>query len=220
MQAVILLGGPGAGKGTAAEGITESTNYIHVSTGHMLREAVEAGSAVGLEAKAYMDKGELVPDKLIMQMVTARLESGTPDAKYMFDGFPRTLEQARLLDEVLESHRAPLRQVFLLEVPEDILVRRIAGRRICRDCGAVYHVSNIPPRREGVCDSCGGALYQRADDSESTVLNRISVFKKQTESLIHYYEAKGMLLRIDASHTKEQTDADILKYLGEPTADA
>lgn len=216
MQAIVLLGAPGAGKGTIAEGIKTATRYVHVSTGDMLREAVKAGRPVGLEAKSYMEKGELVPDAVIMRIVTERLDQGPRDAQYMFDGFPRTLEQARLLDEVLAAHGGRIEHVFLLDVPRDILVDRLAGRRVCRNCGAVYHVRNIPPRKAGVCDACGGPLYQRPDDTEETVLNRLDVFKKQTQGLIEYYEKKGALARVNAGQKKEKTQSEILAILNRP----
>jgi adenylate kinase len=216
MQAIVLLGAPGAGKGTIAEGIRSASSFVHVSTGDMLREAVKAGRPVGLEAKAFMEKGELVPDAVIMKIVTERLDQGSRDARYMFDGFPRTMEQARLLDEVLAAHQGRVEHVFLLDVPRDILVDRLAGRRVCRSCGAVYHVRNIPPKKTGVCDACGGSLYQRPDDSEETVLNRLEVFRKQTQSLIEYYERKGVLARIDAGRKKEITQTEILAVLKAP----
>lgn len=216
MEAIILLGAPGAGKGTIAEGIKAATDWIHVSTGDMLRAAVKAGKPVGLEAKSYMEKGELVPDSVIMRIVTERIEEGSSRARYMFDGFPRTLEQARLLDEVLASHGGRVARVFLLEVPRKILVDRLAGRRVCRNCGAVYHIRNIPPRKEGVCDACGGPLYQRPDDTEETVLNRLEVFQRQTASLVDYYDRKGVLARIDAGQKKESTQGQIIAMLGAP----
>lgn len=213
MEVVILLGPPGSGKGTIADGLKSATDYIHVSTGDMLRAAVKAGKPVGLEAQSYMEKGELVPDRVIMRIVTERLEEGAPDAHYLFDGFPRTLEQARLLDEVLTAHRGRIERVFLLDVSRDVLVDRLAGRQVCRNCGAVYHIRNIPPKVDGVCDICGGELYQRPDDTETTVLNRLEVFKKQTQSLIEYYEMKGILSRIDAGQEKKKTVAAIMQVL-------
>jgi adenylate kinase len=216
MEAVVLLGAPGAGKGTVAEAIRARTGYLHMSTGDMLREAVEAGTALGRQARAYMDKGELVPDSVIVNLVTERLKQGAPDGRYLFDGFPRTDGQARLLDRVFADLGGRIRHVFLLEAPRDVLVERIAGRRICRNCGAVYHVRNIPSRRPGVCDRCGGELYQRADDTEATVVNRLEVFKKQTESLIDYYEDKQLLIRVDAGAAKEQTEEAILAILAQP----
>jgi adenylate kinase len=214
MQAIILLGAPGAGKGTLAEGLKAATDYQHVSTGDMLRAAVKAGRPVGLEAKSYMEKGELVPDSVIMKIVTERIEQDPANVKYMFDGFPRTLEQARMLDDTLVSHKGKITHVFLLEVPRDVLVSRLSGRRVCKNCGAVYHVTNIPSKVAGVCDQCKGPLYQRPDDSEATVLNRLEVFKKQTESLIDYYREKGVLVKIDAGRDRELAKADIIARLG------
>ncbi|MFH0907754.1 MAG: adenylate kinase [bacterium] len=212
MEAIILLGAPGAGKGTVAEGIRAATPYLHVSTGDMLREAVKAGSPVGLQAKACMDKGELVPDEVMIKIVRERLEAGPPDAKYMFDGFPRTTAQARMLDEVLKTHAGAVSHVFLLEVPRDVLIMRMAGRRICRKCGAVYHVKNIPPKVAGVCDQCGGELYQRLDDNETTVANRLDVYENQTASLIDYYDSKKTLRRM-SSMIRAETEEKIIGIL-------
>ncbi len=213
MKAIILLGAPGAGKGTLAEGVRNSTDYLHVSTGDMLRAAVKAGTATGLEAKSYMEKGELVPDAVILRIVGERLAQGQPTDKYMFDGFPRTLEQARQLDATLAKLGAALSQVFLLEVPTPVIVSRLSGRRICKSCGAVYHVVNIPSKREGVCDQCGGPLYQRPDDSEATVLNRLEVYERQTASLIDFYEKKGILVRINAGTNPQAATAELMSKL-------
>ena len=210
MKTIILLGGPGAGKGTIAEGIRNVSPFKHVSTGDMLREAVKNGTAVGLKAEGYMKRGELVPDDVILGIVGERLARGPRDEAYMFDGFPRTLEQARLLDQTLAQHQSKVDKVFLLDAPRDLLITRLTGRRICRKCGQGYHVVNIPPKREGVCDVCGGELYQRADDSEATILNRLDVYTRQTESLIAYYEQKGVLVRVDSSRDRAVTVADIL----------
>jgi adenylate kinase len=214
MRAIILLGAPGAGKGTVAEDLRERTDYAHVSTGDMLREAVKAGKPVGLEAKSYMEKGELVPDDVILRLVEERLEAGGKDAAYLFDGFPRTRVQAEMLDRALEGHGGRVNHVFLLSVPTEVLVERIAGRRICRGCGAVYHVKNIPPKVEGVCDACGGELYQRPDDNEETVRNRIDVYRNQTETLIEYYRDRNLLLEIDGAQAKEQTVDCMMSRLG------
>jgi len=213
MKAIILLGAPGAGKGTLAEGIRSATDFIHVSTGDMLRAALKAGTETGLEAKSYMEKGELVPDDVIMRIVGERLSQGQDSDQYMFDGFPRTSEQARLLDETLEKSGAKVDQVFLLEVPTDVIVSRLSGRRICKGCGAVYHVTNIPSKVEGVCDQCGGSLYQRPDDSEGTVLNRLEVYEKQTASLIDFYEKKGVLVRINAGTNPQAATAELMSKL-------
>lgn len=213
MKAIILLGAPGAGKGTLAEGVKNATAFIHVSTGDMLRAAIKAGSPTGLEAKAFMEKGELVPDDVILRIVGERLAQGRPDDQYMFDGFPRTLEQARRLDDVLAGLGGAVNQVFLLEVPTPVIVSRLSGRRICKGCGAVYHVTNIPSKVAGICDQCGGALYQRPDDSEATVLNRLEVYQRQTASLIDFYEQKGVLVRVDAGTNPQAATAELLSKL-------
>ena len=213
MKAIILLGAPGAGKGTLAEGVKNATAFIHVSTGDMLRAAIKAGSPTGLEAKAFMEKGELVPDDVILRIVGERLAQGRPDDQYMFDGFPRTLEQARRLDDVLAGLGGAVNQVFLLEVPVPVIVSRLSGRRICKGCGAVYHVTNIPPKKEGVCDQCGGMLYQRPDDSEATVLNRLEVYQRQTASLIDFYEQKGVLVRVNAGTNPQAATTELLSKL-------
>ena len=213
MKAIILLGAPGAGKGTLAEGVKNATAFIHVSTGDMLRAAIKAGSPTGLEAKAFMEKGELVPDDVILRIVGERLAQGRPDDQYMFDGFPRTLEQARRLDDVLAGLGGAVNQVFLLEVPTPVIVSRLSGRRICKGCGAVYHVTNIPSKVAGICDQCGGALYQRPDDSEATVLNRLDVYQRSTASLIDFYERKGVLVRVNAGTNPQAATAELLAKL-------
>lgn len=213
MKAIILLGAPGAGKGTLAEGVKNATAFLHVSTGDMLRAAIKAGSPTGLEAKAFMEKGELVPDDVILRIVGERLAQGGPDDQYMFDGFPRTLEQARQLDAVLEKLGGAVNQVFLLEVPTPVIVSRLSGRRICKSCGAVYHVTNIPSKVAGICDQCGGPLYQRPDDSEATVLNRLEVYQRQTSSLIDFYEQKGVLVRVNAGTNPQAATAELLSKL-------
>lgn len=217
MRVIVLLGAPGAGKGTIAEGIRAASSFIHISTGDMLRAAVKAGTAVGRKAEAYMKRGELVPDAVIINLVEERLDQGSADGAYMFDGFPRTMEQARLMDESLASRHAKVDFVFLLDAPRQLLITRLAGRRVCRACGQGYHVVNIPPKKEGICDLCGGELYQRADDQESTVLNRLEVYGRQTESLISFYEKKGVLVRVDSSRHRQETVEEILRVTGSLT---
>ncbi len=211
MRTIILLGAPGAGKGTIAEGIRSSSPFVHVSTGDMLREAVKAGTPVGQKAEAFMKRGELVPDGVILALVEERLDKGSRDGAYMFDGFPRTIEQARMLDAILEKRAARIDRVFLLDAPRELLISRLTGRRVCRKCGQGYHVVNIPPRKEGICDVCGGDLYQRADDQESTILNRLDVYTRQTESLISFYDKKGVLVRVDSARPRQDTVAEILR---------
>lgn len=214
MKTIILLGPPGAGKGTVAEGIEKRAEYTHVSTGDMLRAAVKADTQVGREAKQYMEAGDLVPDDVIIRIVEERLDSGRDDENYMFDGFPRTDDQAESLDNVLAKLGSAVKYVFLLEVPRDVLIDRLTGRRVCRSCGAIYHVRNLPPKVEGICDRCGSNdLYQRPDDTVETVTNRLDVYEKQTSSLIDFYDRKGVLVRIDSSQGKEITEDALLKYI-------
>jgi len=213
IQAIILLGAPGAGKGTIADVIRQSSDYVHVSTGNMLREAIKLGVPTGRQAEQYMAKGNLVPDKLIIEIVMQKIDGGDKEAKYMFDGFPRTLAQARGLDAEFNKRNAVLTKVFLLDVPKDVALQRLTGRRICRNCGANFHVHNIPPKKAGICDRCGGALEQRPDDMETTILNRLEVFHEQTAALIAYYTSRGILVRIDSSRPREQTASDVMNLL-------
>lgn len=209
LKAFILLGAPGAGKGTVAEGVVAQTSYTHFSTGDMLRDAIRQGSELGRRADEFIRKGELVPDDIILGMVFERLDRGTQDQAVMFDGFPRTLAQAQLLDDGFKTRNGLLQVVFLLEVPRELVIQRLTGRRICRGCGANYHITNIPPKKAGVCDRCGGELAQRPDDNEATISNRLDVFHRQTEALTAFYEAQGKLVRVDASQPREKTLAEV-----------
>lgn len=180
----------------------------------MLREAVKQGTPVGREAEGYMKRGELVPDSVMIRLVEERLDrKQSGDGCFMFDGFPRTLAQAELLDETLSRRGAAILRVFFLDAPRDLLISRLAGRRICRNCGANYHVVNIPPKKPGVCDQCGGDLYQRPDDQEATIANRLDVFRRQTQSLIDYYDRKGILVRVDSARPRDVTVAEIVGQL-------
>lgn len=214
MQAIILLGGPGAGKGTLAEFLKKQTDYIHVSTGDMLRAAIQAGSSVGLEAKKFMDAGQLVPDSVILRIIEERVEkepAGT--RRFMFDGFPRTIDQAKGLDQLFKKQGGSVKHVFNLVVERAILLRRLTGRRVCKTCGAVYHMISRPPKKPDVCDADGGELYQRADDSEATILNRLEVYEKQTAPLISHYQQQGLIRDIAAGGSAAETDALVLKVL-------
>lgn len=215
ISAIILLGAPGAGKGTMAEAVKEAFHVTHIATGDMLREEIKNVSELGRAADKYMNSGRLVPDDLIIRMVMDRISRGADDARYMFDGFPRTLPQARLLDENFKLKGAALSLVILLEVTPDVCMERLAGRRVCRKCGANYHVRNIPPRVESVCDRCGGDLYQRNDDMPETVQNRLVVFQSQTADLVEFYERQGLLVRIDSTRPRDDTLADIMRVLKE-----
>ncbi len=212
MQAIILLGAPGAGKGTVAEDLKLTIGIVHVSTGDMLRQAVKAGTPVGREAQAYMTKGELVPDDVIIRIVRERLQADPPDTRYMFDGFPRTVRQAELLDELMDKCGGRLTHVFLLETPRWLIIERISGRRVCRQCGAVYNLKGMRPKVDGVCDACGGEVYQRPDDNEATVANRLEVFERETAGLIEYYQRRGVLVRVD-SRDRVETEKAIVACL-------
>lgn len=194
---IAFLGPPGAGKGTQARDLALAWSVPHIATGDMLREAVAAGTALGREAKAYMDRGALVPDDLIIAMIAERLRQ--PDARsgFLLDGFPRTIPQAEGLERLLKDIGQPLERVIYFDVAKPELVRRLTGRRVCRGCGHSFHVVSNPPRREGVCDACGGELYQRVDDSESTVRNRLGVYRTQTSPLLEWYAARGLLVTVE-----------------------
>ncbi len=186
---LILLGPPGVGKGTQGARLCEALGLEHVSTGDLLRAARREGTPLGLEAQAYMDRGDLVPDDVIIGMVREKLESMPADRGVVFDGFPRTVAQAEALDGVLGELGRQVDGVLVLQADDDVLVKRLTGRRSCPTCGAIYNVFFAPPAREGVCDRCGSQLVHRADDAEETVSNRLAVYRRETEPLIEFYGA-------------------------------
>jgi adenylate kinase len=220
IRGIILLGAPGSGKGTAAERLRDEAGYVHVSTGDMLRDAVKRVTDLGREAEGFMKRGELVPDSLIIRMVRERLQTGERNALYMFDGFPRTVVQAEKLDQTIRELGGGITHVFLLETPRDILIQRLTGRRICRQCGTNFHVVNVPPKKDGVCDACGGELYQRSDDQEATIVKRLDVYATQTESLISFYAQRGLLVRVNSNQGGGRLAADILAILRDGAAKA
>jgi len=201
---LVLLGPPGAGKGTQARLLTAKSDVAHVSAGDLLRQAVADGSELGQTAKSIMAQGALVPDAVVIGIIEERLRRPDCASGYILDGFPRTLRQAEALSEVLKLLQAPLDWVISVEVSEDDLVRRLAGRRICRACGAMFHVDTKPPTQTGICDSCGDTLFQRDDDKEDTIRHRLRVYREQTEPLIAYYNAMGLLRRINGQGTIEE----------------
>ncbi len=220
MKAFILLGAPGSGKGTIAERIRDAAGLTHLATGDMLRAAVKNGEPLGREAEGYMKRGVLVPDELIIKIVDTRLEEGGAGASYLFDGFPRTLAQADMLDAALARRGARISGVFLLTAPKEVILDRLTGRRTCRQCGAVYHVKNIPPKKEGVCDLCGGELYQRADDKEETILRRLGVYENETAPLISRYEQKGLLVRVQSDRNADEVAGEMLRLIRRASQDA
>jgi adenylate kinase len=211
---IILLGPPGAGKGTQATRLIDKYNIPQISTGDMLRAALKAGTPLGLEAKKFMDKGELVPDSVVIGLVKERIQQKDCQNGYMLDGFPRNVSQAETLDKMLEDLSQKIDHVVCIEVPSDELVARLTGRRTCRSCGAGYHVMFDPPKKEGICNKCGGELYQRDDDNETTVKSRLQVYANQTEPLIDYYNKQGKLRRINGVGDMEAIFGRITSVLG------
>jgi adenylate kinase len=201
---LVLLGPPGAGKGTQAERLIEDFGLPYYSTGIILREAVAEGSELGKEAKAYMENGDLVPDELISRAVTERFDSGEADDGFLLDGFPRTVGQAEVLDEILGSRGRKLTSVLLIDAPDDEVVRRLSGRRTCAKGNHVYHVEFDPPKHEGVCDQDGTRLVQRDDDKPETVRKRLAVYHDQTEPLIEWYDDKDLLMRFDGGRSPDE----------------
>lgn len=210
---IVFMGLPGAGKGTQAERIVATFGIPHISTGDMFRQAVREGTPLGLKAKEYMDKGLLVPDEVTVGIVRERLSQGDCAKGFLLDGFPRTVPQAEALDATLAEMGRRLDHVIYLDVRKETLLARLTGRRICRQCGATYHVVFNPPRQEGVCDKCGGELYQRDDDKEETVATRLEVNLAQTEPLLAYYEEKGLLRRVNGEQEIDAVFADIARIL-------
>lgn len=200
---IILLGPPGAGKGTQAEKIVQKYDLAYISTGDILRKAVKNETTLGRKAREFMDKGLLVPDNLVVEIVRERLMEPDCSKGALLDGFPRTVDQAAFLDQVLPDIDMSVDSVMLIKVEEKELVERLTGRRVCCDCNANFHVKYRPPRVRNVCDSCGGDLYQRDDDTLSTVTERLDVYKKQTEPLIDFYREKSLLYEIDGSKDME-----------------
>ena len=207
----IVLGPPGAGKGTQAKAVVDAHGVPHISTGDILRAAVKAGTKVGLDAKSYMDKGELVPDEVVVAIVVERLKESDCEKGWLLDGFPRTVVQAQALDKAVAEMGTPISSVIYLNVSPENVVIRISGRRLCRDCPAGYHVTHMPPEEEGKCDECGGELYQRDDDNEETVRARLDAYNAQTAELIAYYRDKGLLAEIDGNRMLEDVKASVVE---------
>ena len=211
---ILIMGGPGAGKGTMSAKIVEKFNVNHISTGDIFRSEIGNGTDLGLEAKSYMDKGLLVPDELVNNMVKSYLDK-LEDKKngFLLDGYPRTLEQAKAFDALAGDGALSIDKVIAMDIPFDVLAGRITGRRLCKECGEIYHLQSKPPMVEGKCDVCGGDLYQRKDDTVESLTVRLDEYSKQTAPVLDYYEQKGIVARINADQPIENVWSDVLKAL-------
>ena len=213
---LLFLGPPGAGKGTQARELAREWGVPQVATGDMLREEMTAGTPLGTEAKKYYDKGNLVPDDVILRMVSARFRQPDAAKGFILDGFPRTTAQADGLAKMLKDLGQKLDAVIFFDVAQPELVRRLTGRRLCRQCQTPYHLVSAPPKRAGVCDKCGGELYQRPDDAEATVLNRLQVYERQTAPLLDYYRQRGLLKSIAGEGTVDKIRQTLREVAGTP----
>ncbi len=211
---IVLLGPPGAGKGTQSDVLTKKLFLPHISTGDMFRSAISAGTPLGIEAKDYMDKGLLVPDEVTIGIIKDRISQ--PDCRegFLLDGFPRNILQAQALDALLAESNTSLDAVINIQVPLENLIDRLTGRRMCRNCGNIYHLLYNPPAVEGVCDNCGGGLYQRSDDQEEAVKQRLAVYEERTAPLIEYYANKGLLHNVDGDRPIKDVMVDMGKIFG------
>ncbi len=210
---IVMLGAPGAGKGTQASMIAENFGIPHISTGDIFRANIKNGTELGKEAKAYMDKGELVPDELTVRLLLDRVAKDDCKEGYVLDGFPRTIPQAEVLEKELEKTGDKIDKAVNVDVPDENIVRRMSGRRACLKCGATYHIVHIPPKKEGICDVCGSELVLRDDDKEETVKNRLDVYHKQTSPLIDFYSKRNVLETVDGTKDSKEVFEDIKKIL-------
>lgn len=212
---IIMLGAPGAGKGTQADKICAKYNIPHISTGDIFRANIKNNTELGQKAKSYMDKGELVPDELVVDLVVDRIKADDCTNGYVLDGFPRTIPQAEALDAALAAINDKVDYAINVEVPDENIINRMSGRRACVACGATYHIVHIPTKVEGVCDKCGADLILRDDDKPETVKNRLNVYHEQTQPLIDYYTAKNILHEVDGTKAMEDVFSSIVSILGE-----
>lgn len=211
---IIMLGAPGAGKGTQAKMIAEKYDIPHISTGDIFRANIKNATELGMEAKKYMDEGKLVPDELTVKILLDRVAQDDCKNGYVLDGFPRTIPQAEVLTAALEKMNDAVDFAIDVNVPDENIVNRMSGRRACLTCGATYHIVHIPPKQEGICDKCGSALVLRDDDKPETVLNRLKVYHDQTQPLIDYYTEKGILKTVDGTKDMQEVFEQIVSILG------
>ncbi len=213
---IIILGAPGAGKGTQVDILSQEMNLSHIASGDLFRQALEERTEVGLLAKSYMDKGQLVPDEITIRMILERIAKPDCASGCLFDGFPRTLRQAEVLDRAFKEQGKNIDKAIYIEVPSEQLVQRLSGRWLCRTCQTPYHTISSPPKTPGKCDKCGGELYQRSDDNEETVKERLNVFFAQTVPILDYYEKQSKLIRVDGNRDIKGVASEIISALKAP----
>lgn len=213
---VVIMGPPGAGKGTQAKRLADRFGFLHLSPGDLLRQAVKDGTELGAKARTYMDSGRLVPDRLIIELIGNRIREAQPDRGVVFDGFPRTLPQADALGVMLADLGQGLDAAVNVVLPDEEAIRRLTGRRVCRKCGANYHLAFKAPAKEGLCDLCGGPLYQRTDDSEATAKARFEVYRRETEPLIGYYGSRKLVQEVDGRGDVDEVSRRLEQALGLP----
>lgn len=215
---IVLLGAPGSGKGSLAVLVKKSLGLEHISTGDILRDEIKKGSDLGHHAKSFIDQGKLVPDEVVTKLIEHKLVTDKSiENRYMLDGFPRTLKQAQDLDEILMRINQPLDYVLYLESTTSIIIQRLGGRRVCKSCGALFHIKNKPPKKEGVCDICGGVLYQRPDDNPETIETRLKIYFEATKPIISYYEKKALLRKMDSDLESDVLEDMLLGWVHEDT---
>jgi len=214
---VVILGAPGAGKGTQADILSQQMNLPHIASGDLFRQALQEKTEVGLLAKSYMDKGELAPDEITIRMILERIDKPDCASGCLFDGFPRTLHQAEVLDKAFKEQGKSIDKAIYIEVPSEELVKRLSGRWLCRNCQTPYHAISSPPKVPGKCDKCGGELYQRSDDKEETVKERLKVFFAQTVPILDYYEKQNKLARVNGNLGIQGVASEIISVLGAET---
>ena len=210
---IIMLGAPGAGKGTQADILSQEMDLPHIASGDLFRQALEERTKVGLLAKSYMDKGELVPDEITIKMILERINQPDCASGCLLDGFPRTLHQAEVLDKALKEHGKSIDKAIYIEVPNEELVKRLSGRWLCRTCQTPYHTTSSPPKTLGKCDKCGGELYQRSDDREETVKDRLNIFFAQTVPILDYYKKQNKLIRVNGNLGMQGVAREIISAL-------
>lgn len=216
---IVLLGPPGAGKGTQAVMLADKKEFLHLSTGDILRENVKNGTLIGKKAKAFMDKGELVPDDIVIEMMLDTIKNARSQEDFILDGFPRTVYQANNLDRELNKLKLSIDMVVYFKTSIKTVILRLTGRRLCSKCGASYHITNMPPKKQGVCDKCGSELYQRKDDSEETIKKRLEVYDIKTKELIDYYKVQGILKEVSGDMEAPKVYSELSEILNACEAD-